>query len=234
MEWAEFALAFVVFFVSHSVPVRPPIKPRLVKALGQRGFTIVYSALSLGVLVWLIVAAERAPFVPLWYWALWHTYIALALMLLACLVLALGIGRPNPFSFGGAQNHRFDAQRPGIIRLTRHPLLLGLGLWAVAHLIVNGDLAHVILFGVFSVFAAFGSRLVDRRKQREMGDAWDRLQIEAKQRPLASVLIPVSMSASLRITLGVTIFLVLIWIHPWIIGVDPLGGAVSLTLTIAG
>ena len=41
MAWAEFILAFAAFFVSHSVPVRPPVKAWLQAHLGQRGFTLV-------------------------------------------------------------------------------------------------------------------------------------------------------------------------------------------------
>ena len=69
-------------------------------------------------------------------------------MFAVCLILALSIARPNPFSFGGAQNARFDPARPGIVRWVRHPILLSLALWAGLHLLPNGDLSHVILFGV--------------------------------------------------------------------------------------
>lgn len=64
MGWAEYSLAFAIFSLSHSVPVRPPVWPRLVVQLAQRGFTLAYSALSLAVLAWLIGAAGRAPYVP--------------------------------------------------------------------------------------------------------------------------------------------------------------------------
>lgn len=51
MAWAEFTAALGVFLLSHAVPVRPPVQPWLVGLLGQRGFTIAYSSLSLAVLV---------------------------------------------------------------------------------------------------------------------------------------------------------------------------------------
>lgn len=115
MEWAEFTAALGVFLLSHAVPVRPPVKPWLVGRLGQRGFTLGYSLLSLAVLAWLIVAAGRAPFVMLWSWEPWHNHVVLAVMAAVCLILALAIGRPNPFSFGGANNAAFDPARPGIV-----------------------------------------------------------------------------------------------------------------------
>ncbi|WP_299879586.1 NnrU family protein [uncultured Sulfitobacter sp.] len=68
MAWFGFALAFVFFFASHSIPVRPPVKSWLVARLGQAGFTTCCAALSLLVLGWLIHAAHAAPFVALWAW----------------------------------------------------------------------------------------------------------------------------------------------------------------------
>ncbi len=63
----------------------------------------------------------------------------------------------------------FDPANPGIVRLCRHQLLLAL--WAASHAVPNGDLAHLILFGTIAIFAVLGTRLVDRRRQREMGGA---------------------------------------------------------------
>ena len=64
-------------------------------------------------LAWLIEAASRAPFVPLWPWAPWQLHVTLVAILPVCLILALGIGCPNPFSFGGARNEDLDPARPG-------------------------------------------------------------------------------------------------------------------------
>ncbi|WP_240910514.1 NnrU family protein [Pontivivens nitratireducens] len=222
MAWLEFAAAWVAFFVTHSLPVRPPLRPWLQDRLGRRGFTFAYSGLSLAVLVWLIGAAGRTPFVPLWDWAPWQAHVPMVVMLLACVILALAIGRPNPFSFGGAHNDRFDPARAGIVRVTRHPLLLAVSLWALAHLVPNGDLAHVILFGVFAIFAAFGGRLVDRRRKREMGAEWQRLrsQVTSSARNMR----PESWIAMIvRVAIGVALYFGLIWIHPWLLGVSPLG-----------
>lgn len=221
MGWGEYALAFAAFFVSHSVPIRPPVRPWLVARLGSAGFGIAYSALSLAVLAWLIGAAGRAPFVPLWHWAPWQNHVVLTAMLPVCLILALAIRRPNPFSFGGARNDRFDPARPGIVRLTRHPLLLALALWAGAHLLANGDLAHVILFGTFAGFAALGMRLVDRRRQREMGTAWHRLDGARRQAPFLPQ--PISWpGAAIRLASGIGLYAALLWLHPWLFGVSPL------------
>ncbi|MCL3881072.1 NnrU family protein [Marivita sp. GX14005] len=222
MGWLEFIAAWIVFFLSHSVPIRPPVRPWLEARLGQRGFTLAYSLLSLAILFWLIAAAGRAPYVALWHWADWQRHVPLTVMLPVCIIIALTIGRPNPFSFGGAHRERFDPERAGIVRVSRHPLLLALALWAGAHLVANGDLAHVILFGVFTLFAAFGGRLIDRRRKREMGPDWQRLRRETTAR--LSHARPASWTgAALRILVGIALYVFLIWLHPWLFGVSPLG-----------
>ena len=220
MGWFEFALANVAFFLSHSLPVRPPLRPSLQARLGSVGFTLAYSALSLAVLAWLISAAGRAPHVVLWDWAPWQVHVPLTVMGPVCLILALSIGRPNPFSFGGARNDEFDPAQPGIVRLSRHPLLLALALWAAAHVVPNGDLAHVILFGTFAAFALLGGRLIDLRKRREMGPEWQRMHDRVADAPLLSA--SPSGGALLRLVAGTALYGALLWAHPLLFGVSPL------------
>ena len=220
MGWVEFVMAYAVFFLSHSIPVRPPVRPWLQARLGGSGFTLVYSALSLAVLAWLIGAAGRAPHVIQWNWAPWQVLVPLAVMGPVCLILALSVARPNPFSFGGAQNDRFDPSRPGIVRWSRHPLLLALALWAAAHVLPNGDLAHVILFGTFAAFALVGGRLIDRRKRREMGAQWVRLQQAVAGAPFLSW--RASGGTLARLMAGTALYATLIWVHPFLFGVSPL------------
>jgi uncharacterized membrane protein len=133
---------------------------------------------------------------------------------------ALSIGRPNPFSFGGARNDLFDPARPGIVRWSRHPLLAALALWAAAHVVPNGDLAHVILFGTFAAFAVLGGRLIDRRKRRGMGADWQRLRMVVEDAPLLSWRWPGDILA--RLVAAVFLYAMLLWVHPVLFGVSPL------------
>ena len=174
------------------------------------------------VTTWLIVSAERTPFVPVWNWMPRQNHLVLAIMLPVCLIVALSIGRPNPFSFGGARNAAFDPARPGIVWLAGHPFLVALALWSGAHLVANGDLAHILLFGTFFGFALFGRRLVDRRKRREMGQSWDLLWERVLARPLGEELFRFSRETVLRAALGVGLYMALIMLHPIVIGVDPI------------
>lgn len=222
MSWAGFAAVFAAFFLTHSIPVRPAIKARLTARLGARGFGILYSLLSLAMLTLLIWAAGRAPYIELWPQMPWHRHVVQLGMLAVCLILGFSIGRPNPLSFGGARNDSFDPARPGIVGWVRHPILLALALWAVLHLLPNGDLAHVILFGVLGAFAVAGGRLIDRRRQREMGLArWQALRQAIATAPrFGATATPAAIL--IRLGLGVALFAVLLWAHPAVIGVSAL------------
>lgn len=222
MSWASFTIVFAVFFLTHSVPLRPAVRTPLTTLLGARGFGLGYSLLSIAMLTLLIWSAGQAPFVQLWPQYPWHRHAVHLGMLSVCLILAFAIGRPNPFSFGGAQNDRFDPAHPGIVRWMRHPVLVALALWAGLHLLPNGDLAHVVLFGVLGSFAIAGRALIDRRKRRSLGASrWATLDAARKAGPRFHA--PVSWTGfGLRAVIGVATFAGLIWSHPHIIGVHAL------------
>ncbi|WP_323771840.1 NnrU family protein [Antarctobacter sp.] len=222
MSWTGFAAVFVAFFLTHSIPVRPAVKSRIVGVVGARGFTIGYSALSIGMLALLIWAAGQAPYIQLWPQMGWQRHLVHVGMLAVCLILALSIARPNPFSFGGARNTEFDPSRPGIVRWLRHPILLALALWAGLHLLPNGDLAHVILFGVLGTFAIAGRAIIDRRNRRLKGAAvWKDLRSRVASGPRFHA--PLSWGGlGIRLGLAVAGFTLLLWMHPVVIGVSAL------------
>lgn len=208
--WDAYAAAWAVFLLSHAVPARPRIKALLVARLGAGGFGVVYSAVSVIALGWLVVAAGNAPVVVLWGWASWHLVFAQSAMLAACMLVALSAFAPNPLSFGGRRNDRFNPARPGISGLVRHPFLAALVLWSVGHLPANGDLAHALMFAGFAVFAVLGMRAIDRRRRRELGAAeWARLAGG-----------PVSGPSfwSFRLLAGGALWILLAALHPWLVG----------------
>lgn len=216
--WGEYAAAWALFLLTHAVPVRPPVKPWLVARLGRGGYLAAYSALSLLALGWLILAAGRAPWVPLWPAPPAAAWIVLAAMTGAALILAFGLGRPNPLSFGGRRDSSFDPDRPGILRVIRHPVLAAVGIWALAHLVANGDLAHVLLFGGFALFAGLGMAMIDRRNRRAMGaDAWAGTLARMRRAPPGPW-----RGALARATFALAGVAGVVLIHPWIAGRDVL------------
>ena len=167
------------------------------------------------------MAAGRAPYVELWQWEPWQAYVPLIATLPACLIAAFAVARPNPFSFGGANDKAFDPARPGFVRWTRHPLLIALAIWAAAHVVPNGNLAHVILFGSVAIFAVAGQQPVDRRKKRELGASWQNLKDAMQSSPM--LVWPLSLNGfALRLGAGVIVFSALLWLHPYLFGVSPL------------
>jgi uncharacterized membrane protein len=227
VAWGEFGVAFALFLVSHALPARPPVRRRLVGSLGERGYLAAYGAVSLAILAWLVTAAGRAPYVPLWPYSEGLVWIANIVMPLACLLVSCGIRAPNPFSFGGT-SRGFDPQHPGIAGITRHPLLLALACWAGVHALVNGDFSHVLLFGGFAIFALIGMRVLDGRKRRQFGAArWQRLAAKTSGLPIAALITGrwrprLDQVAALRIMLGLLLWVALLALHPTTIGVTPL------------
>ena len=222
MTWTGFTGVFLLFFATHSIPVRPAVRSKVVAYVGTRGFGIGYSTLSLAMLALLVWAAREAPYIELWPQQAWHRHFVHAGMLVVCLILAFSIGRPNPLSFGGARNDSFDPKRSGIIRIMRHPVLVALALWAFLHMLPNGDLAHAILFGVLGGFAVAGRLLIDRRKRQELGaSTWYELTSHIADAPVFSR--PISWPAfCLRLVAAFALFAALLALHPVIIGVPAL------------
>ncbi|MGH1354868.1 MAG: NnrU family protein [Thalassovita sp.] len=226
MEWLEFAVAMVVFMASHRIPALMGIKATLERRLSARGYTAVFSVVSVLLLLWVIWAAGRAPVVPLWPQtdlSRWAVNLALPV---AILLGSFGVGARNPFAFEG-RSTGFDPARPGIAGVTRQPLLWALLLWSGAHLFANGDLAHVILFGTFAVFSALGMPLVERRRRRQMGpEVWKTQIRQTSGFPLSALFSgkwrPRTLPNLVRLAVALIAWAVLIVLHPSVIGVSPL------------
>lgn len=219
MAWLEFALALAAFMASHLIPSRAGLRAALVARLGRGGYGAAYGLLSLALFVWVIVAAGRAPFVLLWDQQIWMRWLANLAMPLAVLLTCLGFGAPNPLSLGGRAGG-FDPARPGIVGVVRHPLLWALLLWALAHLLVNGDLAHVILFGLLALYCVIGMRMIDRRQRRVLPD-WARLAAGTSNLPFMGNWRG-WWPDWWRVLLTVVIWIGLLHAHPPVIGVSPL------------
>ncbi|MBP9184935.1 MAG: NnrU family protein [Fuscovulum sp.] len=186
--WIEFAAAMALFLISHRLPAWLGVKGWLQARLGAAGYIALFSVLSVALLWWLILAAGRAPFVPLWDQQVWHRWAVNLAMPVVGLLAVFGVGAANPFAFEG-RAEGYDPYRPGIAGLTRQPLLWALAIWAGVHLLPNGDVAHVLLFAPMLVFSLAGMGIVERRRRRAMGAAeWQRLTARTGLVPLAALL----------------------------------------------
>lgn len=144
----------------------------------------------------------------------------------AFLLFAGGAVCPNPLSISFSKS-RFDPDRPGIVAITRHPILWGFALWAFAHVVPNGDLVSVVMFGGFGSFALLAMPIVDRHKRRALGPSWRDLADRTS-------LVPFGALAAGRIrmrwrtpqllatlAIGAGLYAALLWLHPYLFGPDP-------------
>ncbi len=223
----EFGLALAVFFASHALPTRHGIRDRLVAILGRSVYLACYSLLSIGLLAWVISATWRAPHVALWEPQAWQAAIAVVLVPVGLFLIAAGAISPNPLSVA-FRSSGYDGDRPGIVSITRHPVLWGLALWGFAHTVANGDAVGVVLFGTQTIFAVAGTWLVDRRSQRRLGMAgWKELAADTSNLPFAAIIggrwyAPDPRQGIALIIAGAVSLMLLGGLHARLFGRDPL------------
>lgn len=163
----ELALVFwwLVFAATHMGMSAISMRGRLVEALGAGGFLGVYTLVSFATfvpLVWTYMANRHGgPVVlPLAHLPGVHAIaMAVAWASFACAIA--GVFQPSALSFGA----RGVTRARGLGRVTRHPLFMSLGVWAAAHVLVNGFLTDVIFFGGFALFSVVGCAHQDARKR---------------------------------------------------------------------
>lgn len=187
----QFFLAIGSFLAAHTLPAYPPVRRRLIAAIGRTPYLTVYALLSTLLLGWVIYAAQATPSLLLWEPAGWQWKIPAALMPISLWMIVAGVLEANPLSISVRTGNR----RPAIASVTRHPVLIGFLIWALAHIPPNGDLVAVLLFSSMALLAAAGCVLIDRRKKRELGAAeWAALAQETSVVPCLTL---VSRSARL-------------------------------------
>ena len=132
----------MLFFAAHLVPTKAHLKHQLVERLGVAGYKIVFSIVSLIGLAMIVIGFGGAQTTPVWnsqLWMppIWARHLAFALMLPAFVLLVA-------------------AYVPSRIRTgMRHPMLVAVKIWAFSHLLANGDLASLLLFGSFLAYAVY-------------------------------------------------------------------------------
>jgi uncharacterized membrane protein len=136
-------------------------------------------------------------------------------------------GNPTLVAVPGAAPERIAVA--GITRITRDPMLWAFALWAVGHLIANGDVASVLLFGAILVTALNGMVSIDRKRRRAVGKVWDDFTARTSIIPFAAILagrneLRWSELPLWRGLLGIALFLAALFAHPYVIGVSPLPG----------
>jgi len=166
------AVACAAFVGSH-ILLSGPLRRPLARSLGARGFLAFYSLIAFVTLGWMIFAFDRAPAGPvLWDGATALPWALTSAMTLPALVLFLGSFSGNP-ALPEANLAGLSARKPwGIFRATRHPMMMGIALWAVSHVIVMPS-ARTALFNLsLAALALAGAAAQDRRKLAQNQREW--------------------------------------------------------------
>ena len=180
-------LGLIVWWIAHLIPVfAPAFRARLSESMGVGPSKGVAALVLIGSVALMVVGYQQAAFVEVWTppTFLWH--LNSLLMLLAVFLFIAG-NMPSP-----------------VRRKVRHPQLTGTKTWAVAHLLVNGDLASVVLFGGLLAWAVVSVIGLNRR-DGPRGE------------------LPASQPLGLVFHLGLTavVFAVIAYVHGAVLGVWP-------------
>jgi uncharacterized membrane protein len=218
--------AAAAFWLGLHLIVAGPLRVRLVGVLGDRPFFVIFSLLSVAGVVWFVFAYRASLWTPLWPTIPALAYLAFVLVFLAFLLTVAGVGPTNLTDTHAPR--MIDNKLPvyGITRVTRHPRLCGISLWGIAHLLVNGNLAALIMFGALLVTAVNGMVSIDRKRHRALGPLWDEFAAQTSRLPFAAILtgrtrFEISEFRAWQIALAVALFAGVFWLHG-IVGPSPL------------
>ena len=183
-----FVAACVLFLGLHLGVSSTPLRGVLVRKVGENAYRGLFALAALGLLIWICrgygAAYVRADNVFLFDPPQSCRDFALPVVGVAMLLAVPGFLMANPTSSG-----QQGASLRGMQRITRHPFLWGVVLWAGVHLGGAGDLATTILFATFLILALSGTVLIDGRCRERLGaDAWGRLAAQSSNIPFGAIM----------------------------------------------
>jgi uncharacterized membrane protein len=186
-------LGLVLFLGVHTVTTQRNLRAQMIASWGEGGYKIGYALLSaagLALIVWGFSWYRATGWIDVWYPPKAFKHITLALMLPAVILVVASYIRGR------------------IYTTLKHPMLAGIKLWAAAHLLANGDLGSIILFGSFLGWAVF-----DRISLKHRADAG------APPIPVGGI-----GNDLIAVAVGVVAYLALAFaFHPVVIGVPVVG-----------
>ena len=186
-------LGLVLFLGVHVLPAQRELRARMIGSLGEGGYKMGYALVSLAglvLIVWGFAHYRATGWIDVWTPPKAFKHITLALMLPAVILVVAAFIRGR------------------IYTTLKHPMLAGIKLWAAAHLLANGDLGSIVLFGSFLAWAVFDRISLKRRTD-----------IGAPPIPVGGPL-----NDAIAVVVGVLAYLALGFVfHPVVIGVAVFG-----------
>jgi uncharacterized membrane protein len=179
-------LLSVLFVATHLGMSHGPIRRGLVDGIGEwpfRGLYSLVSFLTLGpaaVLWW----QNRHLGGVLWELPFWgERIVAAVLVFLALFLLFQLLATPSP---AGMMPAKSEAR--GVLRITRHPMNMGLALWGLAHVLANGTVGDVAFFGSFVAVGVLGPYHQDSRLKRGRGESYVEFCRQTSVLPFGAIL----------------------------------------------
>ncbi len=225
--------AAIAFVVIHLFVAGTKIRDIIVTRVGAGAYAGLFSAASVAGLIWLGFAygGARGADGDALFWVATPLTKAfqLVIQIVAFVFVVIGLTTRNPTSV--AQESALDSPTvvSGMLRITRHPFLWGVAIWAVGHLLVNGNAASLILFGSMLILALVGTTSIDRKRKRMLGDKWDAFAAQTSNPPFAAILAGRQSFAHVpreigwwRPTLAIAIYIAVIFGHPYAFGASAL------------
>jgi uncharacterized membrane protein len=226
-----FVWALTAFVLLHVGVSATGLRGQIVGRIGEGPYRGIFSVASLALLAWMLTgySAMRAdPFDPLnqtvWSGPDWLRWPAVALILLGVALAVTGLLTPGP-TLAGFETRALAAEEParGVLRITRHPFLWGVALWAAGHLLANGERFALMLFGALGLMVILGARSIDRKGRARSGEAWTRFEDVTSNAPFAAIVQGrnklVLGEIGWRGLVGVLAAAAIAWGHPFLFGV---------------
>lgn len=219
-------LAAATYFVLiHLLVSGTRLRDALVRRVGEGPYMGLFSLASIVGIVWLASSYGDARAAAPVFWSVTEPtrWLQIALQLIATLLVVAGLSTRNPTSVKqeGALA-RPDLVR-GVLRITRHPFLWGVAIWAAGHLLVNGDAASLMLFGSLLALAVFGAFSIDAKRRRVLGPAWEPFAAQTSNIPFGrGARVSVAEIGWWRLLLSLAVWAALLFGHPHLIGVPAL------------
>jgi uncharacterized membrane protein len=224
-----FAAALAAFIFLHVGLSATPLRGAAIRAMGEWPYRGLYSAASAILLIWMIFAfgAARASSENLQLWdpPTWGRHVTALLLLFAFLLAVPGLITPAPTMVGMEGGLAKPEPAKGMTRITRHPFLWGVALWGAGHLMANGELTSLLLFGGLAAMVLIGTQSIDRKSAARDPEGWARFKAVTSNVPFAAILQGRNRLAVGEIVVPVLVALVVfgatLWFHRVFFGVAP-------------
>ncbi|MBL4907392.1 MAG: NnrU family protein [Sneathiella sp.] len=218
-------IATSLFLGIHIIP-SSFLRQTIVGKIGTGAYMGVYSLISAGSLIWMVMAFNAAPYgAEFWQVGSWGRYVAIAGMVLASILFIGPYTGKSPTGIGGQGSVKSENARSGLNAITRHPLMWAIAIWSSVHLLNNGDLKSVIFFAGLGGLALAGTFLIDAKRAHQLGDDWNDYSAHTSNIPFLALLTgraKLSLKALWwRVLIGLVIFMAFFHLHTLVIGVSP-------------